>query len=60
MQFWAALFGFLLVAETVPRFLNAHAGVHFKEVLKAVGNSAVIVYNKFNVCACLPVQQIGF
>lgn len=52
-----ALFGFLLVAETVPRFLDAHAGVHlphvalipvvfsdfqFKEVLEVVGHSASV------------------
>lgn len=37
-----ALFGFLLVAETVPRFLDAHAGVHLKEVLEIVGYSATV------------------
>ena len=44
MQFrtFEALFGFLLVLETVQGFLDAHAGVHFKEVLEIIGYSAAV------------------
>ena len=36
------LLGFLLVTETVPGFLDAHAGVQFKEVLEVVRHSSVV------------------
>ena len=44
MQFWTfeALFGFLLVSETVQGFLDAHAGVHFKEVFEVVRHSITV------------------
>ena len=44
MQFrtFEALFGFLLITETVQGFLEAHAGVHFKEVLEVVRNSVTV------------------
>ena len=39
---FAALLGFLLVLEAVFGFLEAHAGVHFKEVLEIVGYSITV------------------
>ncbi len=44
MQFrpFSALFCFLLVTETVQSLFNAHAGVHFKEVLEVVRQSVTV------------------
>ena len=44
MQFraFADLLGFLFVLETAFGFLEAHAGVHLKEVLEIVGYSVSV------------------
>ena len=44
MQFraFADLLGFLFVLEAAFGFLEAHAGVHFKEVLEVVWHSVTV------------------
>lgn len=39
---FADLVGFLFVLETGFSFLEAHAGVHLKEVLEIVGYSVIV------------------
>lgn len=39
---FADLLGFLLVFEAAFGFLEAHAGVHLKEVLEIIGDSVAV------------------